>query len=402
MTSIYAIPSGPPDDGARRVGDVMIIAVDKEIPYGKESFSQLGEVRLFSGRYLNRADLHDVDVLVVRTITPVNASLLDGTPVRFVGAASAGIDHVDQDCLNARGIHFRYAAGCNADSVCEYIVTALHILASRKGWELRERSIAVIGVGNVGSRVAKKAQDLGMQVFLCDPPLRDFTGDTRYQDLREALGADILSFHVPLTSDGPYPTWHMLNRDMLDRLSPEQLVINSSRGPVFDGGALKAALRTEKIAGAVLDVWEEEPIVDYSLLELVDIGTPHIAGGALDGKIRATEIIREELSRFLGTQSRGLPDSIYPETPVLLPDAGTTGQEAVRSVLVKANNILDKDAKLRALGSHTAEDAAAGFERLRTEKPLRLEFRHFIVETGTAQKGLAEVFRALGFQTGTV
>jgi erythronate-4-phosphate dehydrogenase len=377
----------------------MIIAVDKEIPYGKQAFSQLGEVRFFAGRNLKSRDLTDVDALIVRTITPVNASLLDDTPVRFLGAASAGTDHVDQEYLRSSGIHFHYAAGCNADSVTEYIVTVLHIVAAKRNWDLREKSIAVIGVGNVGSRVARKAQELGMQVSLCDPPLRELTGDARYRNLNDVLSADILTFHVPLVAEGPYPTQHMLNRKLLERLSNGQYVINTSRGPIFNGGDLQAALRTGRIAGAVLDVWEDEPLVDYSLLGLVDIGTPHIAGGALDGKIRATEMIREALSQFVKTQTTPLPDAIYPEGKVIRPVTGTAGQDAVRSVLVQAYAILDTDRRLRELGARTSEEAATGFERLRTEKPLRLEFRHFTVEMDSVQKSLAEKFQALGFQT---
>jgi erythronate-4-phosphate dehydrogenase len=384
---------------SRGIGTFMIIAADKEIPYGKEAFSQLGQVRFFSGRDLKPDTLHDVDALIVRTITPVNASLLDGAAVRCIGAASAGTDHVDQPYLKARGIYFSYAAGCNANSVSEYIVTVLHVIAARRGWNLRQKSLAIIGVGNVGSRVERKAEALGMQVCLCDPPLRDLTGDTRYRTLDEVLGADILTFHVPLASDGLYPTWHMLDRKMLDRLSPTQVLINTSRGAVFDGQELKNALQQKRISGAIMDVWDEEPIVDYSLLELADIGTPHIAGGALDGKIRATEMIREDLGRFLGIRSVGLADSVYPEAKSLRPETGASGQEAVQSVLLQAFDILSKDAKLRDLGAVAIEQATAGFERLRTERPLRLEFRHFTVELSPAQRDLADILQALGFQT---
>jgi erythronate-4-phosphate dehydrogenase len=397
MPSIYPLALGA--QRARGIGAFMIIALDGEIPYGKEAFSQLGQVRLFSGRDLKPDALRDADAWIVRTITPVNASFLNGAAVRFAGAASAGVDHVDQPYLKARGIHFSYAAGCNANSVSEYIVAVLHIIAARRGWNLRQKSLAIIGVGNVGSRVETKAKALGMEVCLCDPPLQDLTGDARYRTLDEVLGADILTFHVPLASDGLYPTWRLVDRKMLDRLSPTQVLINTSRGAVFDGRELKNALRQKRISGAILDVWEEEPVVDYSLLELVDVGTPHIAGGALDGKIRATEMIREELGKFLGIQSIGLEDSIYPEAKVLRPETGTGGQEAVHSVLLQAFDILAKDAKLREFGAAAAEQAAAGFERLRTERPLRLEFRHFTIELNPAQQGLAEMFQALGFQT---
>jgi erythronate-4-phosphate dehydrogenase len=375
----------------------MIIAVDEQIPYWEKAFAQFGDIRLFSGRDLTYDELSDVDILIVRTITPVNASLLEGTSVRFVAAASAGIDHIDQAYLKGRKIPFCYSAGSNADSVAEYITTVLHAVASRRGWDLKRKSIAVIGVGHVGSRVARKAEALGMQVYLCDPPLRESTEDPRYQLLDDVLEADILTFHVPLSSDEPFPTFHMLNRQLLDRMSPGQFVINSCRGAVFDGRELRSALKEKRIAGAVLDVWEGEPVIDNSLLELVDIGTPHIAGVALDGKIRSTEMVRQKLGEFLGIPSVGLPDSLYPEARSIRPESETIGQEAVRSVLVQAFEILRKDAQLRSVASLSAVEAAPGFDRLRNERPLRLEFRHFTVELDKTHIELAGTFQALGF-----
>lgn len=376
----------------------MIIAVDQDIPYWREAFSQLGEVRPFPGRELKSDVLHNADALVVRTITSVKAPLLDGTGVRFVAAASAGMDHVDVDYLKDRRIQFAYAAGCNADSVSEYIMTALHVVACRRNWKLKDKSLAVIGVGNVGSRVAKKARALGMNVRLCDPPLRDVTGDAQYEPLDKVLRADILSFHVPLSTDGPYPTWHMVNQEFLDRLAPEQFLINTSRGPVFDGPELKSALLKGRIAGAVLDVWEEEPVIDYSLLELLDIGTPHIAGVALDGKIRGVEMVREELSRFSGIPSIGLSEeSIYPETKSISPESGANGQEALRSVLTQGFGLLKKDADLRTLASLPGAQAQSGFDKLRNQLPLRLEFRHFRVDLDKNQTGLAGTLQAMGF-----
>jgi erythronate-4-phosphate dehydrogenase len=376
----------------------MIIAVDQDIPYWEEAFSVFGQIRPFSGRDLKPGNIREVDALVVRTVTPVNASLLDGSAVRFVATASAGVDHIDQEYLKKRDIYFSSAAGSNADSVSEYIITALHIIASRRSWQLKEKSIAVIGVGNVGSRVAKKARVLGMDVRLCDPPLRDSTGDTCYLPLDTVLEADILSLHVPLSFDGPYPTWHMLNSIAFDRLLPEQFILNSSRGEVFESSALKNALRQNRLSGAVLDVWEEEPAIDYSLLELVDIGTPHIAGSSLDGKIRATQMVCDALSKFSGIQCLRIPESVYPEPRLLHPAIGTTGQDAIASVLLQAFELLKKDSGLRALGLAAPEKAAAGFDRLRTQRPLRLEFRHFIVALDKIHIDLAETFRALGFE----
>ena len=376
----------------------MIIAVDEAIPDWEEAFSELGRIRPYSARGLKPADIRDADILVVRTVTSVNAALLEGSSVRFVAAASAGTDHIDQAYLQARGIPFSYAAGCNANSVSEYIATVLHILASRKGWILKDKSLAVVGVGNVGSRVAQKARALGMKVLLCDPPLRDSTGDPQYRQLDHVLDSDILSFHVPLVFEGPYPTWHMVDRRFLDRLSPRQFLINSSRGTVFDSRELKAALRERRIEGAVLDVWEEEPRIDYSLLELVDIGTPHIAGNALDGKIRATEMTRKALCDFLERHPAQSMNPLYPEARVLHPASETGSQESVLAVLLQAFDIRKDDADLRALESAPPEKAAESFERLRTRHPLRPEFRHFIVDLNKTHIHLAATFAALGFE----
>ncbi len=377
----------------------MIITLDEAIPYWKEAFSGLGEVRPFTGRRLKKEAVRDADALIVRSITPVDASLLEGSSVRFVGAASAGIDHVDTRYLEEQGIGFGYAPGCNANSVAEYVATALSVFASRKNWILKNKSIAVIGVGNVGSRVVQKARAFGMDVSLCDPPLRDRTHDPEFKNFEEVLGADFITFHVPLVKEGPYPTFHMLDGKILDRLSPGQVVVNSSRGAVFDNQALKAALRNNTIEGAVLDVWEEEPQIDYSLLDLVDIGTSHVAGSSLDGKIRATEMVCKALHDFYGISSPWTGDSLYSDPVMILPEKERTDQDAVLSVLLQAYDILVDDGNLRELGGISSlPDACKGFDRLRSEYRFRPEFRHFIVVLNEQCVQLSGIFEALGFQ----
>ncbi len=377
----------------------MIIAVDQAIPYWEEAFSEFGEVRPFSGRDLKQKDIHDVDALVVRTITPVNASLLEGSSVRFVAGASAGVDHIDQDYLRRRGIHFGAATGCNANAVSEYVITALHVIALRRGWELSAKSIAIIGVGNVGSRVVNKARALGMKVLMCDPPLRDLTGNPQYRDLDDVLEADILSLHVPLEYGGPYPTWHMVDRNVLDCLSSRQFMVNTARGAVIDNRALRSALQEGKLEGAILDVWEEEPQIDCSLLELADIGTPHIAGLTLDAKIRATEMAREQLCRFWGVQSSWDTAAFYPPLRLIAPEQGTKGQNAVLSALLQVFDIPKDDADLRALDFTMPEQAAEGFDRLRNNHRLRAEFNHFAVDAAGRHRDLAEAFAILGFKS---
>jgi erythronate-4-phosphate dehydrogenase len=374
----------------------MIIAVDEAIPYWHAAFSRAGEVRLFSGRSVCAADLRDADALVVRSITKVGAGLLDGSAVRFVGTATIGMDHLDLDYLAARGIHVANAAGSNANSVSEYVTAALLATAERRGWRLSEKSIGIVGVGHIGSIVEKKALALGMQVSLCDPPLRESTGNTRYGFFEDVAGADILTWHVPLTVAGPYPTRHMIARESLRHLSPHQFIINASRGSVVCGPDLRQALTERRIEGAILDVWEGEPRIDWNLLDRVDLGTAHIAGFSLDGKVCGTAMVLEELCRFAGIPGEWDTRNIFPSLRRLRIPDGVHGQDALCAVVLQAYDIRRDDANLRALRAMPEDKAAERFDRLRTEYPLRCEFSHFIVElAGEAE--LARTFEALGF-----
>ena len=378
----------------------MIIAVDRALPYWKEAFSGLGETRPFAGNELNPEILRDVDALVSRTVTRINADLLEGSAVRFVGSASAGIDHVDLDYLGRKGLHFCYAAGCNADAVSEYIITALYYVAVRRNWTLAKKTLAVIGVGHVGSRVARKARALGLNVLLCDPPLRDATDNDIYQPFKSVLGADILTFHTPLTYDGRYPTRHMLNSDIIRKLNPGHFLVNASRGEVFDGCSLSAALCNKKILGTVLDVWEREPEVDYSLLELADIGTPHIAGATLDGKIRAVTIIRDQLCEFLGIVSPLNTDGFYPPARRIRVQAGGTPEEIICRVLREAYDIAKDDVCLRELASLPDNLRGKSFEQMRAKYLLRQEFPNYTVEMTEMREsnaGIADMLKNIGF-----
>jgi erythronate-4-phosphate dehydrogenase len=257
------------------------------------------------------------------------------------------MDHLDEPYLNSRGIAFSNAAGCNANAVSEYFVAALLVLAQDRKFNLQQKSIGIIGAGRVGSRVAAKAQALGLSVSLCDPPLRESTQDPAYLSLAEVLDQDILSLHVPLTKGGKYPTQHMIDETIFDRLQPHQLVINAARGSVIDGNSLKAALQRGAISGAVLDVWENEPRIDTTLLDLVDIGTSHIAGYSLNGKIRATEMILEALCRHFGCENPWDSAQVYPRSSRIRPAPESTGQDALHSVVLQAYDIQQDDANLR-------------------------------------------------------
>jgi erythronate-4-phosphate dehydrogenase len=316
----------------------MIIAVDEKIPYWEQAFPQAGEVRLFSARKVRTADLGEAEAMVVRSVTRVDAQLLEGTRVRFVGTATIGMDHLDEKYLRERGIYFTNAAGSNANAVAEHIVAALLLTARRRSWDLARKSMAVIGVGHVGSRVVHKAACLGISTLLCDPPLRESTGDGKYMSLDEVLDADILTLHVPLTKEGRHPTWHMFDETVLGRLTPRQFLLNTSRGAVIDNRALKHALERHALEGAALDVWEGEPRIDYELLRATELGS-----------------------------------------------------------VLQAFDILVPDANLRALERFAPDVAASAFDRLRNDYPLRPEFRHFMVELDAKNEELAAPLSGLGF-----
>lgn len=261
------------------------------------------------GREMDTADVAAADVLLVRSVTPVGPELLDGTSLRFVGSATIGTDHVDRGYLRAQGIPFAHAPGSNADSVADYVVAALLGLARRRGSLLKERTVGIVGCGNIGGRLARRLSALGMDVLRNDPPrARAAEAEEKghaFVSLDTVLGAaDVVTLHVPLKASGPDPTHHLVDAAFLDRLRDGAWVLNTSRGAVVDGDALLAARRRGDVAAAVLDVWENEPSPDPALIEAVDLATPHVAGYAYDGKVRGTEMLYEALCDALGAEAQ--------------------------------------------------------------------------------------------------
>ncbi len=375
----------------------MIIAIDEAIPYLQSALAPLGKVRTFLGRSVRAVEVRDAQVLIVRSVTRVDSALLEGSAVQFVGTVTIGTDHLDLEYLDRHKICVANAAGCNAMAVSEWVVAALLEFAARSGWELSDKLIGIVGVGHIGSLVEKKASALGMQVLLCDPPLRESTGDTRFGFLDDVLDADILTLHVPLATQGPYPTYHMIDERVLKRLSRRQLLVNSSRGPVVNGLGLKSALSQHRIAGALLDVWEGEPSIDAELLALSDLGTCHIAGWSLDGKVRGTAMIYEALRNFLGIKAEWDASGLLPSSRSLRFPSVVRGQEAIRLIVRDAYDIMKDDAALRSLPKAQSGMVVQGFDRLRDGYPFRPEFSHFQVEV-PRDSGLEMPLTSLGFQ----
>ncbi|NRF24263.1 4-phosphoerythronate dehydrogenase [Vibrio coralliilyticus] len=296
----------------------MKILIDENMPYAEQLFSQLGEVVLKSGRTLNADDLVDVDALMIRSVTKVNAELISkANRLKFVGTATAGMDHVDQVLLKEKGIFFTAAPGCNKVGVAEYAFSVMMVLAQQQGFSVFDKTVGIIGAGQVGSYLQQCLEGIGIKVLINDPP-KQAAGDERNFTPLDALleQADIITTHTPITRDGDFPTHHLINETVLNKLRGDQILINAARGPVVDNTALKARLRKQDGFIAALDVFEFEPEVDMELLPLLAFATPHVAGYGLEGKARGTTMIFNSFCEFLNNDLRAHASELLPTAPV--------------------------------------------------------------------------------------
>lgn len=281
----------------------MKVIVDNKIPYIKEAINRIAdEVVFLPGADFTKEAVKDADALIVRTRTRCNRELLEGTQVKFIATATIGYDHIDTEYCREAGITWTNCPGCNAGSVEQYVRSVLGLLQRKKGLDLKNATIGVVGVGHVGSRVARMAKVLGMRVLLNDPPRAD-KGETGFVDLATiARECDVITFHTPLIQEGIYRTYHLVGKDFLFSLKRAPYLINSSRGEVVDTASLLASLAAGKVKDVVIDTWENEPRISRDLLEAAFLATPHIAGYSADGKANATRMSLEALCRFFGME----------------------------------------------------------------------------------------------------
>jgi len=376
------------------------IVADCNIPFVKECFSSIGEVVAVPGRQIEPKILTDVDILLVRSITKVDSKLLAGSKIRFVGTATIGFEHVDLGYLANKGIAFASAPGSNANSVAEYVVAALLSVARRYKIELEGKSIGIVGVGNVGSRVATKVKALGMEPYLNDPPLQRRTVEAKYLPIEALYDCDFITLHTPLTFEGLDKTFHLADERFFERLKPGSIFINTSRGPVVDTQALKKAIKSGKLAAVVLDVWENEPNIDIELLQMVDIATPHIAGYSLDGKVAGMIMIYRAVCEFLGLEPRYEPEDFLPEPRLpeinIEPD-GRKEQDILHDTIQQVYPIDRDDLNTRQIVSAPVEQRGKMFDELRRNYPQRREFQNTKVLLPPDHFRLAEKFEGIGF-----
>ena len=350
----------------------LTVVADENIPAIEHYLAGQATVRRVSGRALQRHHLDGVDALLVRSVTRVDEELLHGSTVRFVGTATSGIDHIDQDYLQRRNTGFAYAPGSNANSVVEYVLAAIAATTDKLEMLLAGGSVGIVGYGVIGKAVAARLAALGIDYRVYDPWL-DTQVVSHAVSLSQILDCDVVTLHPELTHEQPWPSFHLLAAAELASLASDCLLINASRGPVIDSLALLALFQSGTAPHVVLDVWEHEPRLDQALLERVHLGTAHIAGYSLDGKLLATRMLCEALLSQMGKPPPPVSSPAGEPQKLAVP-AGLHGARLVRYLLQSRYEISQDDAALRdaTLGIETAQ-AAANFDLLRKEYRARRE-----------------------------
>jgi erythronate-4-phosphate dehydrogenase len=368
------------------------IIADENMAFVREVFSEIGDVRLVAGRSIDPDQIASADLLLVRSVTRVNAELLDqARNLKFVGSATIGIEHLDVPYLKSRGIAYANAPGCNALAVAEYVLSSLLHLSGTHNFDLSQQTVAIIGAGNTGTALADKLAALGVSVQLCDPPL-ERAGDPRgFVPFKQALKADIVSLHVPLTRTGPDATWHLLDQAVLAEFRADQYLINTSRGAVIDNQAL-LAIKTSGLGPAlVLDVWETEPDFEQALLPHVSLATPHIAGYTQEGRARGTLMLYQWVCQMLHTTARIDLQKLLPPARLSRVDVEPYAPGQLWQLLVPLVYEVKKDD--RVFRRHAIKPG--GFDRLRKKYWARREFSSLSVSNASPE-AVAQL-SALGF-----
>ncbi len=355
----------------------MKIIIDKHIPHIAGALEPVADVHYLAAAEMTPEAVRDAEALIIRTRTICNRELLEGSAVKFIATATIGYDHIDTNYCAENGIQWTNAPGCNALSVTQYMASAFFYLAGKNNFRPEVKTIGIVGVGEVGSRVAKLAEALGMQVLRNDPPRARKEGDSGFVSLETiAEQADIIAFHPFLHLEGADKSYHLANKTFFDSLKKRPIIINASRGEVIDGNALKQAIKEKRVGDVVLDCWENEPDIDTELLGLCTLATPHIAGYSADGKSNATRQSVQAVSRFF---SLGLDNWIAPSL-----EAGFDidfRDHSIADFFLETYNIEADSLRLKA--------SPETFEKQRSDYPFRREPKAY---RGNCPEGFEEKF----------
>ncbi len=341
---------------------MMKLVIDDTCYAYKEIFDRFGDITAIAGRDINASSVKDADILIVRSRTKVNQALLEKSQIKFVGSSVAGLDHVDQDYLKAKGIKFFSAQGCNSMAVAEFVISALVNLADELNFDHQKKTLGIIGVGNVGTRLAEKAKLMGIKTLLNDPPRQMRENLPDFVDLNTALSADIVTFHTPLTVDGKHPSYQLLNENNFHHITDKTILFNAARG-----GVIKEAIwQKHKTLANIIDCWENEPNTNSNLQNTAYLATPHIAGHSVDAKFRGSFMVYEALCAFLGEKQ----------------------DKHIKNLINTGGLSIDKDNLKDTLNEiyDFQQDANAiqdinNFEDHRRNYPTRYEWHHFTSKT---------------------
>ena len=372
---------------------IRIIADDK-IPFLKGVMEPYADVTYLPGRLIGNEQLKEIDALIIRTRTKCTEALLKNTNVSFIGTATIGFDHIDTKYCDSHQIKWINAPGCNSSSVQQYIAAALLKMSGDFHFKLKDKTIGIIGVGNVGSKVEKFAKILGMNVLLNDPPRARNEGGKLFVELDSLLKeSDIVTIHVPLNIVGEDKTYHLFDIKQIRKMKKGAWLINSSRGEVVETSAIKQALSSGRFAGVVLDVWENEPDIDYVLLDKTFLATPHIAGYSTDGKANGTAMIINALCKSFNLPGTGWYPEVVPFPhirEITIRAKNKDPEDVIREAVFHTYNINEDDIKLRF--------SPSDFEKLRDEYPVRREFQAFIINLIGGTKKIQKMLEDLGFK----
>ncbi len=381
----------------------MKIVADANIPFVEEAFCGVGNVTPVSGRLLTPDQVRDADILLVRSVTQVNQELLDNSQVKFVGTATIGTDHIDLDYLRQNQIGFASAPGSNAISAAEYVICTILVLSRHLKFRLEEKTVGIVGCGNVGSNLLCRLESLGMRCMVYDPPRADQFNDRDYVSWNEVMQADIVTAHVPLTFSGAYPTYHMFDGTFFQQLKPNAIFINTARGRAVDENALLTTMQNRPDLHLVLDVWHSEPNINVGLLDKTAIATSHIAGYSLDGKVRGTHMIYQAVCEYFSIK----PAWITPTLPfagsltAMQFDDSQSDDDVIYQCVVNAYNVLKDDAALRKIKELEPNQRGEYFDKLRKDYPVRREFSNYEVIISQDRHQLIKSLSGMGFNVET-
>lgn len=366
----------------------MKIVADAHLSYVTDYFEKAGELTFIPGRQITAADVQDADMLIVRSVTDVNAALLQGSSIKFVGSMTAGADHLDTDYFTRQNIQWSVASGFNAPPVADYVVSVIAGLQRIQLLTEPKKTAAVIGVGRVGRLVVEKLKLLGFDVIVCDPIRANNEVDFNSMALTAITDVDLVSIHVPLTKSGDYPTHHFINEAFMSRQKPGCVMINASRGSVVKTDDL---LEHGKHLYWCLDVFEHEPAINKVVLEKALIATPHIAGYSVQSKVRGIKMIYDAAKQAGLIHATNTPDITMPTQTLTFAGGDYQWQDLILGVF----NPMLMTAMMRS-ALYPAEHYADLFDKLRHDFNYRHELQYTTIHNANLTEADHQRVNALG------